>query len=266
MSSTLVIGDGHTSPEDTAYQKSRWKSLSNYIRETQPDNIVQIGDFLTFDSISSHNRNKRLELEGQRLKTELEAGREAYNMLMAEIDNLNAQRRRNRQALYKPGLFWVEGNHEDRANRYLQENPQMEGLVDYKTFFDPREDGWTIVPYREHCQIHGVLFTHIPMNGINNPIGSKHSVKNVIKDYDSPVVFGHNHKLVLECDGVRTTDGGKRLTALSVGCFFFGVPPYARNSGGSRDWWRGLVTLHHRDGNGDYDISTTGLQFLMENF
>lgn len=262
MSKTLVIGDPHVEADDP--DLVRFDILGNFIAEEQPDAVVQIGDFLTYDSISAWNARRRLTMEGQRLSAEIRAGRDAYDRIMNPIHALNESRRRNRKALYKPDLFWIEGNHCDRAFRYADQNPEMYGMVDYKEYFNPADDDWVVVPYREHCMINGVLFTHIPMSGNNQPLSSKHLVKNVIKDYTCPIVFGHTHKLAWECDGVRTTDGGMRLTALNVGCYFDNIPDYATGSRGPRDWWAGLVMLTHLNEHGDYDLQTIHMDVLRQ--
>ena len=258
---TLVIGDPHAGPEDT--DKHRFDALGEFIVERQPEHIVQIGDFMTYDSISSHNTRKRLTMEGQRLVEELRAGLECYDRMMDPIRRLNTSRARNRKAQYRPVLSWVEGNHEDRALRYAEEHPEMYGMVDYKTTIPVVEDGWDVVPYRDHVQYAGVLFTHVPMSGRNQPIGSKHAVKNVIKDYDCPIVYGHSHKLAYECDGVRSPNGSRRLTALNAGCYFTDVPDYAAGSQGPLDWWAGVCLLHHLNDEGDYDLETVHISRIL---
>ena len=263
MTSTLVIGDPHTHPNE---DQRRFDILGRFIVDHQPDNIVQIGDFLTYDSISAWNRSKRLTMEGKRLGAEMQAGSSAYGLIMQPMRDMNESRRTHKRALYKPNMFWIEGNHEDRALRYAENNPELADIVDYRSYFDPEADGWVIVPYREHCEVSGVLFTHAPMSGNNQPLSSKHLVKNVIKDYAAPLVFGHTHKLAYECDGVLALNGGKRITALNVGCYFDEVPNYAEGSRGPREWWAGLVMLHHTDAAGGYDLATYSLDFLKEHY
>lgn len=259
---TLCIGDPHCIADDP--DMGRFKVLGDFIADTQPDNIVQIGDFLTYDSISAWNNAKRLSMEGQRLSKELESGADAYNLLMEGIRKLNDRNRANRKATYRPNMYWLLGNHEDRAERYVEQNPEMKGLVFFNRFFDPTEEGWEIVEYREHCEFNGVMFTHIPMSGNNQPMSSKHLVKNVVSDYNCSIVFGHTHKLAFESDGMLSPDGVVRRTALNVGCYFDHMPDYASGSRGTRDWWPGVVLLHHLNYSGDYDLETIHIDRLRE--
>lgn len=262
MSKCLVIGDPHCIADDPHME--RFDILGAVIADEQPDCVVQIGDFLTYDSVSAHNLGKRLTMEGQRLHRELGSGKEAYDRIMQPIFDLNSSRRSNRKALYRPDMFWLEGNHEDRAYRYVDQNPEMQGVVEYTSKFNPEDDGWVLVPYREHAYYGGVLFTHAPMSGNNQPISSKHIIKNVIKDYDCPLVFGHTHKLGYESDGVLSREGGIRRTALNCGCYFDHLPEYAAGSRGIRDWWAGVVFLDNMDGSGDFDLRTISLNRLRE--
>lgn len=257
---TLVIGDPHVEPNTDL---RRFVALSNFIYENRPTNIVQIGDFFTFDSISSHNASKRLTLEGQRFKQELDAGIEAYNLLANGIRRVYRSDVRAKRKRTIRRMLWVEGNHEERVRRYLELNPQMEGMLDYRHHIPLEKDGWEVVPYRNYGFIYGIGFTHVPMNGNNNPIGSKHAVKNCIKDHHHHVVYGHNHKLIHESDGILTTGGYIRNTATSVGCFFENSPEYAMGSQGERDWWRGVVLLHHLDMEGGFDIETVAMSRLL---
>lgn len=261
---TLVVGDPHSIANDP--DQGRFKLLGNLITDLLPDNIVQIGDFLTYDSISSHNNSKRLTMEGMRLRDEMISAQTSYNLLMRGVHNVNDARRSNRKALYKPNLFWLDGNHEDRAQRYCEENPELAGVVDYHNYFSPRDDGWVEVGYREHCEINGCLFTHIPMAGNNQPRSSIHLAKLVLRDYSCSVVYGHTHCLAYESEGIKTAHGHKRTTSLNVGCYFSHSPEYARTSKGFRNWWAGVCILHHLNDVGDYDLETLSLDRLRQTY
>jgi len=259
---TLVIGDAHSIADDP--DQERFDILGDFIVTHRPDNIVQIGDFMTYDSISAHNASKRLSMEGQRLKKELQSGQQAYDLMMSHIDLHNEGLRKNKKALYKPNMFYLLGNHEDRAARYVEENPEMKGLVYFNNYFNPEDDGWVIVPYREHCEINGVLFTHIPMNGANQPLSSVHLGRKVLEGYACSIVYGHTHYFACETEGVKTTDGYKKITSLNVGCYFDHKPEYARTSKGIRRWWSGLVKITHLNNEGDFDFQTYSLETLRK--
>src|SRR5690625_1430807 len=259
---TLVIPDSHSIADDP--DQERFDILGEFIAEHQPDNVVQMGDFLTYDSISAHNASKRLSMEGQRLRKELDAAEEAYTRIMVPFRELNGTLRKRKKALYNPNMFFLLGNHEDRAQRYVEENPEMKGMVYFNNYFNPEKDGWVIVPYREHCEVNGVLFTHIPMAGNNQPMSSVHLARKVLADYSCSIVYGHTHYFACESEGIKTVDGYKRITALNVGCYFDHKPEYARTSKGIRRWWSGLTMLTHLNDEGDFDIQTYSLESLRK--
>lgn len=259
---TMVIPDTHSIANDP--DQERFTILGELMVDRQPANVVHIGDFMTYDSISYHNLNRRLTMEGQRLRTELDAGIEAYDRMMSPLKELNDSRRKNRKALYKPNMFLTSGNHRDRAARYVDQNPEMLGLVDFLNFIPWEEDGWVVVPYKEYCEINEVLFTHIPVAGNNQPQSSIHLNKNILREHACSVVYGHTHAFGAETEGIKTAYGYKRISSLNVGCYFDHKPDYAKTSKGIRNWWSGVCLLHHLNDEGDYDLETISLSRLRE--
>lgn len=260
MKTSLVIGDSHTIADDP--DLVRFDVLGRLIGDRKPDNIIQMGDFFTFDSISSHNFGKALTMEGQRFAKEIDAGRSAFSRLMLHIGTLNAKRRKNKEAYYRPGMLWLLGNHEFRQQVYVEQHPEMEGVVDFRAAFWPEAHGWDVVRYRDYCEVEGVLFTHIPMNGMNRPHSAKHLTKNIIREHDKPVVYAHTHRLGYESDSFRSGNADRRGTALNCGCYFENIPEYAAGGLATGSWWSGVCLLHHLDDEGNYDLETISLSRL----
>ena len=50
----IVIGDAHDSPN---IKQDRFKWIGKYIKESEPDYIIQIGDWASFDSLSFFQKN-----------------------------------------------------------------------------------------------------------------------------------------------------------------------------------------------------------------
>lgn len=258
---TLVIGDAHVEAgEDLA----RFRALGNYIRELQPDNIVQIGDFITLDSLSAWDKNKRLKMEGRRFQEELDHARDALALMMAPIDYDNARKAKNKKQQYKPRMVITSGNHEDRFYRYLDSNPELVGVVDLARDIGFDEWGWETIPYRQYAEIGGVSFTHAPMNGMNQPLGGVYIAHRAALAHVRSVVFGHTHRLLV---GSYTAHGehAQQVQTVNVGCFFEGIPDYAKGSQSSIDWWRGVVILDHY-GENQIDMSTYRLDALMGDY
>ena len=256
---TLVIGDSHVEANEDL---RRFDALGNFIVDKLPDNIVQIGDFLSLDSLSNWDLNKRAKMEGRRFSAELKAGRKAVDKIMKPMDKLQESQRKNRKKIYTPNLISFMGNHEDRWYRYLDTHPELIDVVDVYKAVGFEKYGWRKVNYREYLELEGVFFTHVPMNGVNKPISGLTVMRQAAQSHAKSVVFGHIHRLAMETN-TRHGDEGHQIMAVNVGCFFEGIPEYAKGSITSKDWWKGLVMLEHY-APGKFDIQTYNLERLLE--
>ena len=115
---TVVIGDSHATP---GVPNNRFEALSNFLSVLKPTNIVQIGDFLTLDSLSTHTLSSLVTRENHRLVDDIDVGRDAYTKLMGSIKKGNITNSIRKKRQYHPHMYWLEGNHEDRSWRYIQE-------------------------------------------------------------------------------------------------------------------------------------------------
>ena len=133
LETTLVIGDAHSEP---GHHDKRFQALGNFIVDNKPDNIVQIGDFLSLDSINFFDNNNPLIKEGRRLKDDIDKGVKSYIAMMQPIYDLWDKQTRWKTKKYSPNLYWLLGNHEVRTYRYTQDKPE---LFLRKTLWDVRK-------------------------------------------------------------------------------------------------------------------------------
>lgn len=243
---TLVIGDPHAEPGQS---NERFEALGNLVAATQPDYMVQLGDFHTLDSISSHNTKKPLLREGGRLVDDLEAGLDAYTKMMAPINKYNKTLTKHKKKKYNPVKHWLYGNHEDRVYRYIQEAPELLGLVNLSAMLDLAKDNWNVHQYREYAYINEAGrttgFTHIPMNKrLNQPISGEYVARRAADTHAFDVVFGHTHRY-----GVHgaTVVGADTNYGINAGWFGDFIPGYVHGNEGNVDWWAGVVFLTHTD-------------------
>jgi len=245
MSKILVVGDVH---DDVGCSKDRFHVLGKFIIKEKPDYIVLMGDFLTLDSVSRHNKGKPLLAEGKRLMIEIESGKESLDIIDSYIDSYNKKKRKLKKRIYDPIKVYIYGNHEDRLVSYIHENPQIEGIIDSDDILDCRKKGWKIVGYRDTYYIQDVGFTHIPMNGANQPISGKYVCRRALELYNTHIVFGHTHRIGVDIMSTKTEYGYKQKIAINVGNYFDYIPEYAKNSAGIGDWWTGVVMLYKDEG------------------
>lgn len=258
---TLVIPDAH---DDPYHDQDRFDLLSNFIEEQQPENIVQIGDFMSLDSITSWNDSKPLYKEGKRLKDDLDSGKRAYNKVMQGIRHQRDIARNWKKKQYSPNLFWFEANHEDRTKRYIIQHPELEGFIPVGDLVGAKDDGWKIIPYRDYQYIRGVGFTHVPHFYSGNPIGGKYITRRALELNSNSIVFGHRHILALD-EWARAGEKQKKISALCVGCFLDYQPHYTVGGTSFDQWWSGLIVLHHYD-YGQFDVETYSMDRLIRNY
>lgn len=238
-----MIPDAHVTP-NTNLRRFTW--LANLIEDRRPDLIVQLGDFATMESLSHWDQNKRLLIEGRRIKEDLEEARMAWDTVEAVITRIQYLQRRQKTKLYQPELIWFEGNHEDWLRQWTERNPEMEGMIDLQT-----ELGITTrlyskfdwVPWKESRVDEGILYCHVPI-GRTGPISSKYITARAIADYSNiSCIFGHTHRRQDDSIARITRDGElTTIRAVNVGCFFEEWPHYAL--GNSNDYWQGLTILN----------------------
>lgn len=224
---TLVVGDVHVAPGQNM-RRAKW--LGRHIEATRPSRVVFIGDFLSFDSLSAWDRDKRKNMEGRRYSKDVQSGAEFLGTMAREI---------TADPKSEPEWIYVEGNHENRLARYLQTDPTFDGACNYIEDMGFR---WNrVVPYKESYVHRGVHFTHVPIMENGNPVSGKYVTQRALDVYGAPIVFGHTHKFNVAA--VHRKGQAHLQMSVNVGCYFEHIDEYAQGS--QTSYWRGLVELNH---------------------
>jgi predicted phosphodiesterase len=260
---TLCIGDAHSDPR---FDNIRFSALGNFIVDRAPDHIVQLGDWLNLDSINFFHKAKPLLKEGLRLKDDIEAGIDAYELTMEPIRAHNKKLGRSKKKKYEPKLYWFNGNHEERTIRYVQEHPVLEGFIPTEDLVGAEQDGWEVVPYKHYRYIEDVGFTHVPLHAGGSPVSGKYICAKAAELSQHTVVFGHCHRRALHSLArVTRNTAGYRVDSLSAGCFFDYDPEYVRDHRNVVGWWAGLIILHHI-APGEIDIETIAMERVKDEY
>lgn len=247
---TLVIGDAHVDPRQLrgdGLRRFRW--LNRYLQEHPPSRVVEIGDFLTCDSITHWDKDKPRRQEGKRFFKDVEALDTALGVLSSNKVGENIP------------FIKINGNHEDWINQYVDRHPEMEEMLDIEPCFDWAFDKVTYVPYKSDWKHKGVSFTHVPIMENGRPVSGKNAVYRALDIYHNSVVFGHTHKLDMAC--VARHNSPHLNQAINVGCFFEHIDDYALGSVTS--YWRGVVLLKHISNN-RVDVETISMSQLKREY
>ena len=254
---TLCIGDAHADPR---HNNKRFEALGNFIIEHKPDNIVQIGDWGSYDSVTFHTSGKPLLREGMRLADDIASAKDALYKAESPTIKYNEKQARNKKVQYKPNKWWLNGNHEERIFTNMMVYPELLGLIDHHDIVGASEYGWKVVPYRSYIEIDGIQFTHAPTGKRSpKPISGEYVAKRAIEIHDSTIVFGHTHRLVLH--DKRTVGSEYPVYAINIGWFGDYVPEYIQTPQ-NLDWWSGLVMLDHYT-HGQVGIETIPMEIIM---
>lgn len=231
----LVIPDSHARP-DVSNERFDW--LGQLIVDRQPNTVIQIGDFADFKSLCSYE-NKTLSAEGWYLADDMACAQDALARIMRPIIEYNRRRKWSKHKQYWPRLVFLEGNHEWRIERAVQQDPRLYksisvhqiGFSDYY---------WEVYRYQDPVIIDGIMYNHNFPSGNGRPISSKHQAHALLDKYHMSCTQGHTHFRDFYED---VTGEGKRILGLVAGCYFDHYEEYAgalNNAG----WWRGCVMKH----------------------
>ena len=175
--------------------------------------MIDMGDWHDMESLCSYDRGKG-DFGQRRYKEDVEVGLEARDAFCHELDRWNNARRDPGNKI-DPRLVGLLGNHEDRINRALADEPQLEGVIGTDDLKHPR---WEQIPYRQPEVIDGVVYCHVMPSGImGRPIGGEHPAHSVIAKKHQSCVVAHSH-LLDYCE--RNRADMQRIQCWVAGCYY----------------------------------------------
>lgn len=262
MKTVLWFCDAHDVPD---VDKSRFHLLGQLIADKRPDTIIQGGDFLSMESLSHWDKDKRQIIEGRRLAKDLQSAIESWKIVEGYVQKVAKYDRYVKRKFYHPDLVWFEGNHEDWLNQYVQRKPEWEGIIEVPNHLEINENlfaSFDYVPWKEIRVIDGILYCHAPI-GRTGPIYSKYITTKALIDMSNiPIVFGHTHRRQDDTIARYDDDGNlKTIRSVCGGCFFDEWPHYAE--GNTNDYWQGCLLLHVYD-HGKFDVEEWSLERLRK--
>lgn len=223
----LAIGDAHDSPDIP--DKSRFKWIGRHIREWAPDDVVDIGDSVTLDSLCSYVGN---ETYHGKLKPSFQADLDSYDKA--------CEAQWNECPDWKGNRYKTRGNHEDRLYSFENRHPEVWGMMqgEYRRIIerysiDERD-------YGKFLFINGVGFIHTPMNVMGKPYGGK-TMQPIANDATFDIVYGHTHKQgVLRVPKIGPQNYVKIIN-LGSAMPWGHIEDYAKLS--TTGWWWGVVEM-----------------------
>lgn len=226
----------------------RW--LGYAINEYQPDRIIHLGDHYDFGSVSRHSAPGSKDKEGARILTDINAGNAALSLLSESMGG------------YKAGSMHIlRGNHEYRLNRFIAENPVLEGVVGEHLFNDSKL-GWKPVGYSngspQGVELDGVWYAHFFANpNTGKPIGGTAGYK--LAAIGAPFVQGHVQGYDI---GTKQYATGRTIRGIVAGSCYLHDEEY---KGMANAHWRGAVVLNEVE-RGEFSEMPLTMDYLCRKY
>jgi hypothetical protein len=227
--------------------------IGQYAVEKKPDRIVFLGDFADMSSLSSYDKGKK-SFEGRRYKRDCEAAHWAMSAFQTPRIEYNA---RNPLHQYNPEQDLVYGNHEDRTDRAVNEDPKLDGVL---SLADLKYEDFGIKchPFLEVVMIEGIAFSHYFTSGtMGRPVTTAQAC--LTKKHQS-CIQGHQQGLQI-ATGYRAD--GALLTSVIAGSCYEHNEDYLGPQGNNH--WRGFLMLHDVV-DGVFDLMPVSLKFINRRY
>ena len=213
----LALYDPHiqTAPNG----RGGWKPASSPSLETalrfgewwKPDETITGQDFMEFGPISYWNQRKRLEMEGRRLAHDYEYANQVLDRICGFTQ---------KKVVFQPG------NHDYWMEMYIQERPELKGLLDQDKRLRFKERGILGMEYGVVYRIGKAAFAHELLRN-RRTFTTKYHSSRMAEDYGKTIFYGHFHT---HQTFVRVTYDSNPNAAVAIGCLSDLNPGWLRNS------------------------------------
>ena len=222
----------------------------------EPVKIIHLGDHADMPSLSMYDKGKKA-MENRRYKQDIESANEAWAILNRALTDFNLHRKKQKHAPWLPERHILLGNHEDRINRAVSLDAQLEGVISTDDL-DYARMGWKVSPFLDVLWLDGVAYSHYfynPMTG--KPLGG--NVEARLKSIGHSFSMGHQQTLAY---GLRFV-AGKSQHGLVAGACYLHDEDYKGPQGNAH--WRGII-VKHEVREGSYDPMFVSLDYLCRRY
>ena len=249
----LVLPDAQIRPGDDTRYLNR---IGRYLVEKQPDVFVCIGDFADMSSLSSYDKGKK-SFEGRRYTEDIKAAHNAMEALLGPLREHNKERLRKKKQQYRPRMIMTLGNHEQRIERAVNDDPKLEGVLSLDDL-KYKEYGWEVHPFLEVVVVDGIAYSHYFVTGVAGRPASTAAAQ--LRKANMSCFAGHQQGKQI---AYATRADGATVTSIISGSCYEHDEDYLGPQGNKH--WRGIWMLHEvRDGT--FDEMPVSLQYLERKY
>lgn len=244
-----IIGDTQLHPEDDLCFLE-W--IARYFADKRPDVVVQLGDWADMASLSSYDSKAKKAVDGRSVRGDFEVANRGWQLIHDIWE----------KAGYHPRKVYLLGNHEYRIERFVADNPELAGDVNYDRFV-AADLGWEVVPFLKPIEIDGVAYAHFFPRGPHGRVtqtrnGAPNALAMVKREMRSCTA---GHMQGLDTAIYQTSD--RALRGVILGSSYLREEGYLSPQGNRH--WRGVL-LKHSVHDGDYDLCEVPLNYLEQKY
>lgn len=229
----VILSDMHVPYEDV----ESLAAVEKYLAAHRVDGLLNIGDFMDMDAISSFNFGKPRKTENKRLSVDFDRANKILDRQQSII------RKRNPNAKF----VMLEGNHEERIERFLDQHPMLEGLLDVPKLLRLNERHITWVRSWSDGKVHTIG----KANFVHGLYTNMYHAKKMVDAWGTNIFYGHTHDIM----AISRTHKGKSdiVVGQSIGCLCVYEQAYMK--GKPSNWQQGFgIFFFLPDGNYTYYI------------
>ena len=218
--------------------------------------MVNIGDFADMPSLSTHDVKGSKYFEGKRYTKDVAVVKDAMQMLLAPLKEMQSKQKKNKEKVYKPRMVMLMGNHENRIDRAINNNPTLEGLISTKDL--GYEKDWEVHEFLHPVFINGVGFNHYwPVGAMGRAAGTAGAI---ISKLHMSCIAGHQQGKQVAY-GKRAD--GQSICAIIAGSYYLHDESYMDKL--SNKHWRGLVMLNEVN-DGHFDEMFLSIEYMERRY
>jgi hypothetical protein len=211
--------------------------------------VICLGDWWDLPSLNSHAEKGSAELEGARYQKDISAGNAAFKILDSYF-------KKTRSKTWKPRKIFLEGNHENRANRIANNDPKWKGIIGSHNC---QTLDWERFPFLKIVELDGIKYCHYFPNPFSGkPIGG--TIVNRLNAIGTSFVQGHQQGFLYASK--QYPDHVKH--GLVAGRFYLEHESYRPDDVQSNEW-NGIVVLNGVK-DGDYDLMPLRMDYLRRKY
>lgn len=228
--------------------------IGKYMVQKKPEVVIHLGDFSDMESLSSYDVGKK-SFEGKRYVKDIEASKLAMECLLGPLQEYNLKAKKNKEKLYKPRLVLTLGNHENRIDRAINNDPKLEGLIGLKDL--PYKD-WEVHHFLNPVFIDGVAYCHyFPTGVLGRPATTASAM---VAKLHMSCIAGHQQGRQV---AYSKRPDGSNITCIIAGSCYEHDEGYLDHQ--TNKHWRGIIMLHEVI-DGTFDEMFVSLKYLRKKY